>query len=44
MQVEADVLFVKKQTVCAMSLKVIPDLFYRVEFWCVAREPFDVKA
>ena len=26
-----------------MCLEVIPDLFNRVEFWCIAWKPFDMK-
>lgn len=41
-QVEADVLFVEEQAVCAVSFEVVPDLFNGIEFRCVAREPLDV--
>lgn len=44
MQVEAEVLFVEEQAVCAVSLEVVPDLFDGIEFRRIAREPLDVQA
>lgn len=44
MEVRSKILFVEGEAVRGMALKVIPDLFNRVDFGCVAWKPFDMKA
>lgn len=34
----------KMQTVRIVSFEVFPDLFHWIEFWCIARKPFDLES
>lgn len=43
MKVRSKILLVEGEAVRCMALKVIPDLFNRIEFGCIAWKPFDMK-
>ena len=44
MKARSKVLFVEGEAVRCVAFEVIPDLFNRVEFGCIAWKPFDMKA
>lgn len=43
MKTLSDILLVKRQTIGTVTLEIIPDLFNRIEFWCISRKPFDMQ-
>lgn len=43
MKVRSNILFVEGEAVRCVALKIIPDLFNRVEFGCIAWKPFYMK-